>query len=81
MQPIAKRTPLPEHLERVEIMVDIDDADKICGCCGEKRQPMGEAVTERLIVIPAKVQLKKLFVPNTFVTAKNARTKVFLSHP
>lgn len=65
-----KRTPLPEHLERVEIMVDIDDADKICACCGEKRQPMGEVVTERLIVIPAKVHVEKTIRPKYVCNSK-----------
>ena len=51
-------------------MVDIDDADKICACCGEKRQPMGEVVTERLIVIPAKVHVEKTIRPKYVCNSK-----------
>jgi transposase len=54
-----KRQALPEHLERVDIIIDIDEADKICDCCGEPRSEMRSEITERLIVIPAKLQVER----------------------
>ena len=54
-----KRQPLPESLERVDIVIDIDEADKICDCCGELRSEMRDEVSERLIVIPVKLQVER----------------------
>lgn len=52
----AKRKPLPENLPREEIIVDIDEADKVCECgCAKKH--IGEEVTEQLEVIPASVKV------------------------
>ena len=50
------RKPLPEDLPRVEVIHDIDDADKICGCgCAKTR--IGEERSEKLDIIPAKAQV------------------------
>jgi transposase len=50
------RKPLPEELPRVEIIHDIDDADKICGCGGELSR-IGEETSEQLDIVPAKVRV------------------------
>ncbi len=50
-----KRKPLPDHLPRVQVIHDIDEADKQCDCCGHQLQKMGEDVSEKLEFIPAKV--------------------------
>ena len=45
------RKPLPESLPRVEIELDIPDADKVCGCgCQKKR--IGADSSEQLEIIP-----------------------------
>src|SRR6188472_166659 len=31
------RSPLPEHLERREVIHDLTDAEKVCPCCGTTR--------------------------------------------
>lgn len=50
------RKPLPDHVPRVEIIHDIDEADKQCGCgCRLKR--CGEDVCEKLDIIPAVIQV------------------------
>ena len=47
-----KRTELPAHLPRIEIIVDIDD--KACTCCGGSLHVIGEDRAERLDIIPAQ---------------------------
>jgi transposase len=47
----ANRGSLPAHLPRVEQVIDI--ADKTCPCCAGALHRIGEAVAERLDVIPA----------------------------
>ncbi len=51
-----KRKPLPAELPRMEVVHDIPEADKICGC-GEPLCRIGEEVSEKLDIIPAKVQV------------------------
>ena len=50
------RKSLPEALPRVEVVHDIDDADKICAC-GCELTRIGEEVSEQLDIIPAKMQV------------------------
>lgn len=47
-----KRTELPAHLPRIEIIVDIDD--QACTCCGGALHVIGEDRAERLDIIPAQ---------------------------
>jgi transposase len=48
------RSPLPEHLERREIVHDLTDAEKLCPCCGRLRACIGEQTAEQLDLEPAK---------------------------
>ena len=49
------RGALPKHLPREEIVVDL--ADKDCPCCGGLRIKIGEDVSERLDMIPARFKV------------------------
>lgn len=51
----SNRGALPAHLERIEQVVDI--TDKHCACCGGDLHVIGEDVTERLDVVPAKFRV------------------------
>lgn len=53
-----KRKPLPESLERVEIVHDIDESEKVCGC-GACLEKIGEETSEKLDIIPAKIRVIK----------------------
>ena len=53
------RVVLAEGLEQVEIILDIDEADKNCPCCDKECSKMGEEVTERLITIPTKIKVER----------------------
>ena len=48
------RSPLPEHLERREVIHDLTDAEKVCPCCGRPRACIGEQTAEQLDIEPAK---------------------------
>jgi transposase len=47
------RGPLPEHLERREIVHDLSEAEKLCPCCGCPRVCIGEQTAEQLDLEPA----------------------------
>jgi len=49
------RGALPEHLPRVEIVVE--PADTACPCCGEAMRAIGEDRSQRLDMIPAQYQV------------------------
>ena len=48
------RAPLPDHLERREVVHDLTEAQKLCPCCGEPRVCIGEQTAEQLDLEPAK---------------------------
>ena len=48
------RSPLPEHLERREVVHDLTEAEKLCPCCGRSRACIGEQTAEQLDLEPAK---------------------------
>src|SRR6185312_5877344 len=49
------RGSLPEHLPRIEMMVDIDD--HACPCCRNALHRIGEDVAERLDIVPAQFRV------------------------
>ncbi len=54
----GKRKPLPEDLPRIEVVHDIAEEEKQCACGAEKSR-IGEATSEQLDYIPAKIQVIK----------------------
>src|SRR6185437_376457 len=50
------RRPLPDYLPREQVVYDISEAEKVCGC-GEILVRIGEEVSEQLKYIPAKVSV------------------------
>ena len=51
----VNRGSLPPHLPRVEMIVDIDD--KACPCCRGQLHRIGEDVSERLDILPARFRV------------------------
>ena len=51
----VNRGALPKHLPREDVVVDI--ADKSCPCCNGLRVKIGEDVSERLDMIPARFKV------------------------
>ena len=50
------RKPLPPELPRVEVVIDLPEDEKVCGC-GCTLSRIGEEVSEQLDIIPAKIQV------------------------
>ncbi|MGI9569068.1 MAG: transposase, partial [Desulfobulbia bacterium] len=50
------RKPLPENLPRVEVVHDISEEEKVCGC-GAALERIGEEVSEKLDIIPAIIRV------------------------
>ena len=59
----AGRGSLPEHLPRVEIIIEPEDT--ACPCCGGAMHVIGEEKSERLDVIPAQHRISSPGVRNT----------------
>jgi transposase len=47
------RSPLPEHLPRREVVCDLSEEEKLCGCCGKARVCIGTQTAEQLDLEPA----------------------------
>src|SRR5262249_13243258 len=54
-QPTGRR-PLPPHLPRERVEVDVSEAEKRC-VCGALKTRIGEAVSEKLDYVPARVRV------------------------
>ena len=52
------RKPLPEDLPRVDIIHDLSEEEKLCGC-GQCKSCIGQEVSEKLDYIPARVQVER----------------------
>lgn len=50
------RKPLPPELPRVDVLYDLPEEEKVCGC-GLRRPEIGREISEKLDLIPAKVQV------------------------
>jgi transposase len=51
-----KRKPLPKDLPRIEVIHDLDEEQKVCAC-GAHLSLIGEEVSEKLDIVPAKIQV------------------------
>lgn len=54
-----KRARLPENLPRQEVTIDLEEKDKICVHDGAELKKIGEEVSEKLEIVPAKVFVQK----------------------
>src|SRR5262245_46393995 len=48
------RAPLPEHLERREVVHDLSEQEKLCPCCGRMRICIGVQTAEQLELEPIR---------------------------
>lgn len=56
------RRPLPSHLPRRVVVVDVAEADKTCSCGGVK-QKIGESISEKLDYIPSRLEVVQTVLP------------------
>jgi transposase len=54
-----RRSRLPDNLPREEFIIDLDEKDKFCAHDGSALVKIGEEVSEKLEIIPAKAKVKK----------------------
>lgn len=54
---------LPAHLPREEVLLDVPESERTCGCCGQPLERIGEDRTERVDYRPAKIVIKVLVTP------------------
>ncbi len=52
------KKPFPAELPRVDIVYDLDESDKICGC-GASLTRIGEKTSERLDIIPPRFRIER----------------------
>jgi transposase len=55
----APRRPVPQDLPREEIVHDVADEEKLCACCGKQLGIIGEDVTEKIEIVPARVFVRR----------------------
>ncbi|MGF6313341.1 transposase [Bradyrhizobium sp. i1.8.4] len=55
------RGKLPEHLPRIDVVIDIES--HICPCCSEQLHKIGEIVKEAFDVIPMQYRVKRIVRP------------------
>ncbi|OIM88916.1 IS66 family transposase, partial [Bradyrhizobium elkanii] len=55
------RGKLPEHLPRIDVVIDIESHS--CPCCGEQLHKIGETVKEAFDVIPMQYRIKRIVRP------------------
>ena len=60
------RIPIPDHLERVEILLDIPEEEKICPETGKPLKKIGEEISEKLEYRPRKL------IVNVYIRPKYA---------
>ncbi|MEQ9661166.1 MAG: IS66 family transposase [Parasphingopyxis sp.] len=58
---VARRKPLPAHLEREERLLDIEGEG--CAACGGVLHPIGESVSEMLDWVPARLRVIRICRP------------------
>src|SRR5262249_15153137 len=56
-----RRKPLPDHLPREEVQIDI--GTQTCACCGGVLHPIGESVSEMLDWVPAQLRVIRICRP------------------
>src|SRR6516162_3156439 len=67
----AGRGALPEHLPRVEIVVEPEET--ACPCCGSAMHVIGEDRSQRLDVIPAQYQVIVTRRPSSWLPMSSSR--------
>jgi transposase len=66
---------LPQHLPREEVLLDVPEAERTCGCCGVLMQKIGEDRTERVDYRPARIVVKVFVTPKYACPKKHGGVK------
>jgi transposase len=52
----GKRAPIPPHITRVDVTIDVPEDQRVCPCCKKTMVEIGEEISEQLTIIPMKVE-------------------------
>lgn len=52
----GKRSPIPSHITRVDVTIDIPECERVCPCCKKTMVEIGEEISEQLTLVPMKVE-------------------------
>jgi transposase len=55
----GKRKPLPDHLPREKVILDLPDSEKICDCCGHALHKIRDVTTQQIEIIPEQIIVKE----------------------
>lgn len=66
---------LPQNLPREEVLLDVPEQERVCGCCGEALVKIGEDRTERVDYRPAKIVVKVYVTPQYACPKKDGGVK------
>lgn len=66
---------LPAHLPREEVPIDVPEVERMCPCCNELMQRIGEDRSERVDYRPAKIVVKVLVRPKYACPKKHGSVK------
>ncbi len=72
----AGRRPLPDWMERVEVLHDLSEAEKICAADGTPLVEIGREATEQLEVIPMQVFVRRHVRPKYACPKCHAGVKI-----
>lgn len=72
---------LPEHLPREEVLVDVPESERTCGCCGQPMQRIGEDRSERVDLTPARIWVKVIVRPKYACSRQHGGVKQAATPP
>ena len=75
----GKRAPLPAELPRVDIIHDVPEAERICGC-GIPMVVIGQRISEQLDIVPMQIRVLR-HIRNTYGCAASVHAPVTAALP
>src|SRR5579872_260986 len=61
IEPAPRHHALPDHLQREDVAIDLDE--QLCPCCGGALHTVGETVSEMLDYVPARLRVLRIRRP------------------
>ena len=58
-KPRGKRSPLPVHIERVDVLLELPEDQRLCACCNQTMAEIGEEISEQIDVIPMQFRITR----------------------
>jgi len=75
------RKPLPKDLITEQEIIDIAESEKICGCCGERLNKIGQEKSQQLEIIPAQFKIHEIIRPKYACVNSNCDQGIKIAPP